>query len=101
MWHICHVGYRSDISNYPSSKACGSLDMVLSYEILALSAVVGLISIYISALIPQKILQEKYLLSIATISSRVSRTKEKVKGGNKLAKEIREYKWINGFKNIM
>ena len=44
-----------------SSSAFGSLDMVLSYEILALSAVVGLISIYISALIPAKF-AGKYLL---------------------------------------
>ncbi|GAA0123087.1 ABC transporter permease [Clostridium butanoliproducens] len=82
-----------------SSSAFGSLDMVLSYEILALSAVVGLISIYISALIPAKFAGK--ISPLIAISSRVSITKEKIKKNRgKLAKKLLNINGLMAFKNI-
>ncbi|WP_291580294.1 ABC transporter permease [Clostridium sp. UBA6640] len=82
-----------------SSSAFGSLDMVISYEILAISAVVGLISIYISALIPAKFAGK--VSPLIAISSRASITKEKIKKNRgRLAKKLLNINGLMAFKNI-
>ncbi|ARC84315.1 ftsX-like permease family protein [Clostridium argentinense CDC 2741] len=82
-----------------SSSVFGSLDMVISYEILAISAVVGLISIYISALIPAKFAGK--ISPLIAISSRASITKEKIKKNRgKLVKKLLNINGLMAFKNI-
>ncbi|WP_454054619.1 ABC transporter permease [Clostridium sp. Marseille-Q7071] len=93
MWAI------AQIFKIMSSSAFGSLDVVISYKILGISAVVGLISIYVSALIPARFAGK--ISPLIAISSRASITKEKIKKNRgKLVKKLLNINGLMAFKNI-
>ncbi|MCY6355278.1 ABC transporter permease [Clostridium sp. ZS2-4] len=82
-----------------SNSIFSQFDVIISYYILIISAVVGLISIYISALIPARFAGK--VSPLTAISSRTSITKEKIKKSRgKIAKRFLSINSLMAFKNI-
>ena len=82
-----------------SSSAFGNLNVIISYKILAISGLVGLVSIYISALIPARFAGK--ISPLVAISSRALIVKEKIKKNRgRIAKKILRINGLMAFKNI-
>jgi len=82
-----------------SSSAFGNLNVIISYKILAISGLVGLVSIYISALIPARFAGK--ISPLVAISSRALIVKEKIKKNRgRIAKKILGINGLMAFKNI-
>ncbi|MEL5899842.1 FtsX-like permease family protein [Clostridium sporogenes] len=82
-----------------SSSAFGNLNVIISYKILAISGLVGLVSIYISALIPARFAGK--ISPLVAISSRALIVKEKIKKNRgRIAKKILDINGLMAFKNI-
>ncbi|AAO36344.1 ABC transporter permease [Clostridium tetani] len=89
----------AEIFKMMSSSAFGNLNVVISYKILAISALVGLFSIYISALIPARFAGK--ISPLVAISSRALIVKEKIKKNRgRIAKKILGINGLMAFKNI-
>ena len=88
----------AEIFKMMSSSAFGNLNVVISYKILAISALVGLISIYVSAFIPAKFAGK--ISPLVAISSRALIVKEKIKKNRgRMAKKILGINGLMAFKN--
>ncbi|MFD3156918.1 ABC transporter permease [Haloimpatiens sp. FM7330] len=82
-----------------SNSVFGEFYIVIPYNVLIISAVVGLISIYVSALIPARFAAK--ISPLIAINSRTSITKEKIKKNRgKIAKRFLGINSLMAFKNI-
>ncbi|WMJ82055.1 FtsX-like permease family protein [Clostridium sp. MB40-C1] len=82
-----------------SGSAFGKIDIVMPYYVLVISAVIGLISIYVSALIPARFAAN--ISPLTAINSRTSITKEKIKKSRgRIAKKFLGINSLMAFKNI-
>lgn len=82
-----------------SNSVFGELNVDISYTILAISALVGLMSIYVSALIPARFAGK--ISPLVAISSRNSIVKEKIKKNRgRIVKKFLNINSLMAFKNI-
>ncbi|MCY6958320.1 ABC transporter permease [Clostridium brassicae] len=82
-----------------SGSVFGEMDIVVPYYVLVISAIIGLVSIYISALIPARFAGK--ISPLTAISSRASITKEKIKKNRgRIAKKFLGINSLMAFKNI-
>jgi putative ABC transport system permease protein len=89
----------SQVFKMMSNSAFEQLNVVISYKILAISALVGLVSIYVSALIPARFASK--ISPLTAISSRNSIVKEKIrKNRGRIAKKFLNINSLMAFKNI-
>lgn len=89
----------SQVFNMMSNSMFAQLNVVISYKILAISALVGLVSIYVSALIPARFASK--ISPLTAISSRNSIVKEKIrKNRGRIAKKFLSINSLMAFKNI-
>lgn len=89
----------SKIFSMMPNSTFSQVDIVIPYYVLIISALVGVISIYVSALIPARFAGK--VSPLTAISNRTSITKEKIKKSRgKIAKKFLGINSLMAFKNI-
>ncbi|WP_243108598.1 ABC transporter permease [Clostridium rectalis] len=87
------------VFNFMSTSAFSNMSLVISYPIITISALIGLLAVYVSALIPARFAGK--ISPMVAISSRNSIIKEKIKKRRgRVVKKILSINGLMAYKNI-